>query len=120
DALSPQQQLAFDIYKELLEINTVTATGDTAQAAEAMAARLRAAGIAEPDIHVFHPAPRKGNLVARLHGTGQRKPILLMAHLDVVPANREDWSVDPFKMTGQGGFYYHGGSGADKTRGAAS
>src|ERR1700724_124073 len=119
DALSPQQQLAFDIYKELLEINTVTATGDTAQAAEAMAARLRAAGIAEADIHVFHPAPRKGNLVARLHGTGQRKPILLMAHLDVVPANREDWSVDPFKMTEQDGYYYARGSGDDKYMAAA-
>src|SRR3984893_17226832 len=119
DAVTPQQQLAFHIYKELLEINTVTATGDTAQAAEAMAARLRAAGIAEADIHVFHPAPRKGNLVARLHGTGQRKPILLMAHLDVVPANREDWSVDPFKMTEQDGYYYARGSGDDKYMAAA-
>src|ERR1700686_3209912 len=78
DALSPQQQLAFDIYKELLEINTVTATGDTAQAAEAMAARLRAAGFAEADIHAFTPAPHKGNLVARLRATGARKPILLV------------------------------------------
>src|ERR1700676_2999507 len=119
DALSPQQQLAFDIYKELLEFNTVTATGDTAQAAEAMAARLRAAGIAEADIHVIHPAPRKGNLVARLHSTGTRKPILLLAHLDVVPANREDWSVDPFKMTEQDGYYYARGSGDDKYMAAA-
>src|SRR5450631_4205433 len=70
----PDQQLAFDIYKELVEINTVTATGDTAQAAEAMAARLRAAAFAEADVHVFQPAPRKGNLVACLHGTGARKP----------------------------------------------
>src|SRR6202048_3754660 len=119
DALSPQQQLAFDIYKELLEFNTVTATGDTAQAAEARGARVRAAGIAEADIHVFHPAPRKGNLVARLHGTGARKPILLLAHLDVVPANREDWSVDPFKMTEQDGYYYARGSGDDKYMAAA-
>ena len=86
--LSPQQQLAFDIFKELIEINTVTATGDTARAAEAMAARLRAAGFTEADVHAFFaPAPRKGNLVARLRGTGARKPILLVAHLDVVPAN---------------------------------
>ncbi|HEX9588266.1 MAG TPA: hypothetical protein VGA15_11060, partial [Bradyrhizobium sp.] len=91
EGLNPQQQLAFDIYKELVEINTVTATGDTAQAAEAMAARLRAAGFAEADVHVFSPVPRKGNLVARLRGTGARKPILLVAHLDVVPASREDW-----------------------------
>src|SRR5882724_9800683 len=99
EGLSPQQQLAFDIYKELVEINTVTATGDTARAAEAMAARLKAAGFADADVHAFQPAPRKGNLVARLHGTGARKPILLVAHLDVVPASREDWSGDPFKLT---------------------
>ena len=93
--LTFQQQLARDIYKELVEINTVTATGDTARAADAMAARLRGAGI--DDAKVFKPAPRKGNLVARLRGTGARKPILLMAHLDVVEALASDWSFDPFK-----------------------
>ena len=119
EGISPQQQLAFDIYKELVEINTVTATGDTARAAEAMAARLRAAGFAEADIHVFSPAPHKGNLVARLHGSGARKPILLLAHLDVVPANREDWSVDPFKLTEKDGYFYARGSGDDKYMAAA-
>jgi acetylornithine deacetylase/succinyl-diaminopimelate desuccinylase-like protein len=119
EALSPQQQFAFDIYKELLEINTETATGDTAQAAAAMAARLKAAGFADADVQVFQPAPRKGNLVARLHGSGARKPILLLAHLDVVPANREDWSVDPFKLTEQDGYYYARGSGDDKYMAAA-
>jgi acetylornithine deacetylase/succinyl-diaminopimelate desuccinylase-like protein len=119
EALSPQQQLAFDIYKELVEINTVTATGDTAQAAEAMAARLKAAGFADADVHAFQPAPRKGNLVARLRGTGARKPILLMAHLDVVPASREDWSVDPFKLTEKDGYFYARGSGDDKYMAAA-
>src|SRR5258707_15794963 len=69
EVLTPQQQLAFDIYKELVEINTVTATGDTARVAEAMAVRLRAAGFADADVHVFSPAPHKGNLVARLRGT---------------------------------------------------
>jgi acetylornithine deacetylase/succinyl-diaminopimelate desuccinylase-like protein len=119
EALSPQQQLAFDIYKELVEINTVTATGDTAKAAEAMAARLKAAGMADADIHVFSPAPRKGNLVARLHGTGARKPILLLAHLDVVPASREDWSVDPFKLTAKDGYFYARGVADDKYMAAA-
>jgi acetylornithine deacetylase/succinyl-diaminopimelate desuccinylase-like protein len=119
DALSPQQQLTFDIYKELVEINTVTATGDTARAAEAMAARLRAAGFAEADVHAFSPAPRKGDLVARVHGTGARKPILLMAHLDVVPANREDWSVEPFKLTEEDGYYYARGVADDKHMAAA-
>jgi acetylornithine deacetylase/succinyl-diaminopimelate desuccinylase-like protein len=119
EALNPQQQLAFDIYKELIEIDTTTATGDTRQAAEAMAARLRAGGFAEADVQVFSPAPRKGNLVARLRGSGTRKPILLLAHLDVVPANREDWSVDPFKLTEQDGYYYARGSGDDKYMAAA-
>jgi acetylornithine deacetylase/succinyl-diaminopimelate desuccinylase-like protein len=119
EALSPQRQLAFDIYKELVEINTVTATGDTARAAEAMAARLRAAGFADDDVHVFSPAPHKGNLVARLRGSGARKPILLLAHLDVVPANRDDWTVDPFKLTEQDGYFYARGSGDDKYMAAA-
>ena len=69
---TPHQQLTFEIYKELVEINTVTATGDTAQAAEAMAARLRKAGFAPPDVQVFSPAPRKGNLYARIKGTDRR------------------------------------------------
>jgi acetylornithine deacetylase/succinyl-diaminopimelate desuccinylase-like protein len=116
---NPQRQLAYEIYKELVEINTVTATGDTAKAAEAMAARLRTAGFAEADVHAFSPAPRKGNLVARLRGSGARKPILLLAHLDVVPANREDWSVDPFKLIEKDGYFYARGSGDDKYMAAA-
>src|SRR5229473_2459573 len=119
ESLSPQQQLAFDIYKELVEINTVTATGDTARAAEAMAARLKAAGFADADVHVFQPVPRKGNLVARLRGTGARKPILLVAHLDVVPASREDWSGEPFKLTEKDGYFYARGTGDDKYMAAA-
>ncbi len=114
EALTPQQQLAFDIYKELIEIDTTTATGDTRQAADAMAARLRAAGFAEGDVQVFSPAPRKGNLVARLRGTGARKPILLLAHTDVVPARREDWSLEPFKLIEKDGYYYGRGTSDDK------
>jgi acetylornithine deacetylase/succinyl-diaminopimelate desuccinylase-like protein len=119
EALTPTQQLVFEVYKELVEIDTTTATGDTRQAAEAMAARLRAGGFAGDDVQVFSPAPRKGNLVARLRGTGKRKPILLLAHLDVVPARREDWSVDPFKLVEQDGYYYGRGSGDDKFMAAA-
>jgi acetylornithine deacetylase/succinyl-diaminopimelate desuccinylase-like protein len=118
-ALAPDEQLAFDIYKELVEINTVTATGDTLQAAEAMAARLRAAGIPAEDIHVFNPAPKKGNLVVRYRGTGARKPMILMAHIDVVDAKREDWSTDPFKLVEQDGYYYARGTGDDKFMAAA-
>lgn len=113
-ALAPHQQLARDIYQELIEINTVTATGDTARAAEAMAARLRAAGFSGADVQVFTPAPRKGNLVARLRGNGSRKPILLLAHIDVVEAKREDWSVDPFKLIEKDGYFYGRGTMDDK------
>jgi acetylornithine deacetylase/succinyl-diaminopimelate desuccinylase-like protein len=119
EGLTPSQQLAHDIYKELVEIDTTTATGDTALAALAMAARLKAAGFTDEDVHVFSPAPHKGNLVARFKGSGARKPILLVAHLDVVPARREDWSVDPFKLTEKDGFYYARGSGDDKYMGAS-
>jgi acetylornithine deacetylase/succinyl-diaminopimelate desuccinylase-like protein len=113
-ALTPQQQRAFDIYKELVEINTVTDTGDTGRAADAMAARLIAAGFDSADVQVFKPAPRKGNLVARLRGTGAKRPILLVAHIDVVEALPSDWSFDPFKLTEKDGYFYGRGSGDDK------
>ncbi len=118
ESLSPHQQLARDILAELVEINTVTATGDTAKAAEAMAARLRAVGFPDADVQVFTPAPRKGNLVARLRGTGARRPILLLAHLDVVEAKREDWSADPFKFLEKDGYFYGRGSFDDKAMAA--
>jgi acetylornithine deacetylase/succinyl-diaminopimelate desuccinylase-like protein len=113
-ALTPQQQLAYDVYKELVEINTVTDTGDTGRAADAMAARLLAAGFDPADVHVFRPAPHKGNLVALLHGTGARRPMLLLAHIDVVAARRDDWTYDPFKLTEKDGYFYGRGSGDDK------
>src|SRR5215207_8367253 len=96
--LTPQQQAFRAIYQELVEINTTDSVGDTAKAAEAMAARLKAGGIPAADVQVFATAPRKGNVVARLRGTGARKPILLLAHLDVVKAKRADWDSDPFKL----------------------
>jgi acetylornithine deacetylase/succinyl-diaminopimelate desuccinylase-like protein len=114
EGLTPAQQRAHDVYKELVEIDTTTATGDTKRAAEAMAARLKAAGFPDSDVHAFSPAPRKGDLVARLHGSGAKKPILLVAHLDVVPAPREDWATDPFKLTEKDGYFYGRGVGDDK------
>src|SRR5436190_22911380 len=84
--------LAREVYKELIEINTTDASGDNTRAAEAMAARLRAAGFPAADVQVLGPAPRKGNLVARLRGATREKPILLLAALDVVEATREDRS----------------------------
>ena len=111
--------LALEIFKELVEINTVTNPGDTPRAADAMAARLLAAGFPAEDVQVFKPAPRKGSLVARLRGTGARRPMILMAHLDVVEARREDWSTDPFKLVEQDGHFYGRGTGDDKFMAAA-
>ncbi|NOT77351.1 MAG: M20/M25/M40 family metallo-hydrolase [Cyclobacteriaceae bacterium] len=114
----PNQQLTHDIFKELIEINTTNSSGNTTQAAEAMAARLRAAGFTDKDIFVGGPDPRKGNLVATLRGTGKRKPLLLLAHLDVVEALREDWTTDPFKFEEIDGFYYARGASDDKAMAA--
>ena len=120
--LNANQQLARDIYKELIEINTTSDAdpGGTTQAAEAMAKRLRSAGFPESDVQVLSSGPRDGNLVARLRGSGAsgRKPILLLAHLDVVPAKREDWSMDPFAFTEKDGFYYGRGTSDDKAMAA--
>ena len=94
----PDQQAFLDIYRELVEIDTTDSAGDTVRAAQAMAARLRDGGVPAQDIRVISSGPRKGNLVARLRGTGARRPLLLLAHLDVVEARREDWDSDPFKL----------------------
>ena len=79
-----------------------------------MAARLLAAGFPAADVQVFKPGPRKGNLVARLRGTGARKPIILLAHLDVVDARRADWSLEPFQLTERDGNFYGRGATDDK------
>jgi acetylornithine deacetylase/succinyl-diaminopimelate desuccinylase-like protein len=104
------KQLARDIFKQLIEINTSDSVGSTTVAAEAMAQRLRDAGFPAGDIFVGGPNARKGNLVARLHGTGAHKPILLIGHLDVVEARREDWSMDPFHFTEKDGHFYGRGT----------
>ena len=117
-ARTPDQQLLFDIYKELVEINTTNSVGDNTRAAEAMARRLIAAGFPAADVQVLAPAPRKGNLVARLVGSGAKKPLLLLAHLDVVEARREDWSMDPFVLTEHDGYYYGRGTSDDKAMAA--
>jgi acetylornithine deacetylase/succinyl-diaminopimelate desuccinylase-like protein len=109
-----QQQLAHDIYKELIETNTTASSGDTLAAARAMAARLIAAGLAKDDVQVIATAPNRGNLVARLRGTGKKKPILLMAHLDVVEARRADWTTDPFQLVEKDGYFYGRGTSDDK------
>src|SRR5262245_54798737 len=102
---SADDRLARDVFRELIEINTTDPNGDTTKAAEAMAVRLKAAGIPEADIHVLGPSPRKMNLVARYRGTGRRRPLLLLAHLDVVEALRADWSLDPFTFLEKDGYF---------------
>jgi acetylornithine deacetylase/succinyl-diaminopimelate desuccinylase-like protein len=115
----PNDARAQAIYKELVEINTTdTPAGDVTKAADAMAARFRAAGFPESDIHVFGPDPRKHNLVVRYHGTGAKRPMLLLAHLDVVEAKREDWSFDPFTFLEKDGWFYGRGTSDDKAMAA--
>jgi acetylornithine deacetylase/succinyl-diaminopimelate desuccinylase-like protein len=114
----PTRQLAHDIYKQLIEINTTESAGNTTTAAEAMAQRLIDAGFAKSDVVVLTPEARHGNLVARLRGSGKQKPLLLLAHLDVVEAKREDWSTDPFTLVEKDGYFYARGSEDDKAMAA--
>jgi acetylornithine deacetylase/succinyl-diaminopimelate desuccinylase-like protein len=112
---APHEQRAREIYKELVEINTTdTPAGSVTKAAEAMATRLKAAGFADTDIRVLGPAPNKFNLVMRYRGTGAKRPMLLLAHLDVVDAKREDWSFDPFVFREEDGWFYGRGTSDDK------
>ena len=108
------QQLTREIYKELVELNTTASVGDTYAAAQAMGARLVAAGFPKADVQAFQSGPKRGNLVARLRGTGKRKPLLLVAHIDVVEAKREDWTTDPFKLVEKDGYFYGRGTSDDK------
>ena len=103
-------QLAHDIFKQLVEINTTDSVGNVTTAAEAMAKRLREAGFADNDVIVAGPNEKKKNVVVRFHGSGKRKPILFIGHLDVVEARREDWTTDPFQFVEKDGFFYGRGT----------
>jgi acetylornithine deacetylase/succinyl-diaminopimelate desuccinylase-like protein len=104
------RKLARDIFQQLIEINTTDSVGSTTVAAEAMAKRLLEAGFAAEDVKVLGPNDRKGNLVARYRGTGGLKPILIIGHLDVVEARREDWTTDPFQFIEKDGYFYGRGT----------
>jgi acetylornithine deacetylase/succinyl-diaminopimelate desuccinylase-like protein len=106
------RQLAHDIFQQLIEINTTDSVGNITVAAEAMSKRLLAAGFPADDVKVLGPNARKGNMVARYRGTNSEglKPILIIGHLDVVEARREDWTTDPFQFVEKGGYYYGRGT----------
>jgi acetylornithine deacetylase/succinyl-diaminopimelate desuccinylase-like protein len=120
-ALTPNQQLARDIYRQLVEINTAVTTGNVTAASVAMAARFRDAGVPAADIFVGGPRPEKHNVVARLRGRNPAlRPVLLLAHLDVVEALKADWSgdLDPYVFTERDGYYYGRGTADDKAMAA--
>ena len=112
------QKQAVEIFKQLIEINTTDSVGSTTVAAEAMAKRLRDAGFPASDVQVLGPTDRKRNMVARLHGTGAKKPILFIGHTDVVEARRTDWTTDPFEFVVQDGYYYGRGTNDMKSEDA--
>jgi acetylornithine deacetylase/succinyl-diaminopimelate desuccinylase-like protein len=109
------------LYKELIEINTTLSEGSCTKASEAMKARLSAAGYPESDLHILADPkrPQDGNLIAMLPGAdASKKALMLLAHIDVVEAKREDWERDPFKLTEEGGYFYARGSMDDKAMAA--
>lgn len=112
--LTAYQKMGREILKELVETDTTHSSGDTTKAAQLLAGRFRAAGFSDADIQIIGPTTTNKNLIVRYRGTGQRPPVLLLGHLDVVEAKREDWSIDPFKLTERDGFFYGRGSSDDK------
>ena len=113
-----EKQLARDIYKQFIEFPSGFTTGSTTPIAEAAAARLKAAGFSDADVFVGGAIAKKANLVARYRGRGAQRPILLLAHIDVVEAKREDWSMDPFQFIEKDGYFYGRGTGDDKAQAA--
>src|SRR4029453_9254593 len=118
--LPPQaeREEARSIYQEMIAVNSGFTTGTTTPIAEAVAKRLRAAGFPDGDIFVGGAHPNKANLVVRYRGTGRQRPILLLAHTDVVEAKREDWTMDPFQFIERDGYFYGRGTGDDKAQAA--
>ena len=118
---SPDRAAFRELYKELVETNTTYSAGSCTLAAERMAARLKAAGFPESDLHLLVPPdhPKDGNLVAIYPGKDPKaKAVLMLAHIDVVEAKREDWVRDPFKLVEEGGYFYGRGASDDKAQAA--
>jgi acetylornithine deacetylase/succinyl-diaminopimelate desuccinylase-like protein len=109
------------IYEELVEINTTLSAGSCTAASEAMAAHLKKAGFPSSDIQIITAPdrPKDGNLVAIMRSAAPTaKPLLLLSHIDVVEANREDWERDPFTLVEEGGYFYARGAADDKAMAA--
>jgi acetylornithine deacetylase/succinyl-diaminopimelate desuccinylase-like protein len=120
DAPAGEQRFR-ELYKELVETNTTLSAGNCTLAAERLAARLRAAGFPDSDLHPFAAPdhPKEGGLVAIYPGRDPKlKAILLLAHIDVVEAKREDWTRDPFKLVEENGYFYARGASDDKAEAA--
>ena len=121
EAARPDVQAFRELYKELVETNTTASAGSCTLAAERMAARLKTAGFPDADLHLLVPPdhPKDGNLVAVLPGRDPKaKAILLLAHIDVVEARRQDWTRDPFTLIEEGGYFYGRGVSDDKAQAA--
>jgi acetylornithine deacetylase/succinyl-diaminopimelate desuccinylase-like protein len=114
-----ERQAARAIYQEMVEVKSGFTTGATTPLVELVAKRFRDAGFPASDIFIGGAAPHKMNLVVRYHGTGKKRPVLLLAHTDVVEAKREDWTIDPFIFTEKDGYFYGRGVGDDKSQAAA-
>ena len=121
ETLRPDQQRFREVYRELVETNTTLSAGSCTRAAEQLAARLKAAGMAAENVQVLTipEKPKEGALVAVYPGTSATgKPILLLGHIDVVEANRADWERDPFTLIEENGYFYARGSADDKAMSA--
>jgi len=112
-ALRPDQQAFRELYKELVETDTSITTGSCTALADKIEVRLKSAGFTAADITRFAVPehPKEGGLVVILPGTSKTlKPILLLGHLDVVTAKREDWTRDPYQFIEEGGYFYGRGT----------
>ena len=117
DALRPDQVAYRELFRELVETNTTLSSGSCTEAAEKMAASLHKAGMPDSDLHLFAlpEHPKEGGLVAVLPGSDPAaRPMLLLAHLDVVEAKRADWTRDPFTLVEEDGYFYARGVADDK------
>jgi acetylornithine deacetylase/succinyl-diaminopimelate desuccinylase-like protein len=115
---SAYHQLGHAVLREMIETNTTASSGNTTTIAEQLQVRFKDAGFPAADVQVVGPTPKNQNLVVRYRGSGAHRPVMLLAHLDVVEALRSDWTYDPFKLTEKDGFFY--GRGTQDVKGGAA